>query len=73
MDEADSTKSHERLPDGLWLEFSYTVDSGDEPAPVTRIKWVKMLVDTFQMTVEGGNYPDNYYTDIDAPPITTAT
>ncbi len=66
MDEADSTKSHERLPDGLWLEFSYTVDSGDEPAPVTRIKWVKMLVDTFQMTVEGGNYPDNYYTDIDS-------
>lgn len=65
MDEADSTKSHERLPDGSWLEFSYTVDSGDEPATVTRIEWVKMLVDTFQMTVEGGNYPDNYYTDID--------
>ncbi len=66
MDEADSTKSHERLPDGSWLEFSYTVDSGDEPATVTRIEWVKMLVDTFQMTVEGGNYPDNYYTDIDS-------
>ena len=65
MDEADSTKSHERLPDGPWLEFSYTVDSGDEPATVTRIEWVKMLVDTFQMTVEGGNCPDNYYTDID--------
>ena len=66
MDVADSTKSHERLPDGSWLEFSYTVDSGDEPATVTRIEWVKMLVDTFQMTVEGGNYPDNYYTDIDS-------
>lgn len=66
MDVADSTKSHERLPDGSWLEFSYTVDSGDEPATVTRIEWVKMLVDTFRMTVEGGNYPDNYYTDIDS-------
>lgn len=65
MDEADSTKSHERLLDGSWLEFSYAVDSGDEPATVTRIEWVKMLVDTFQMTVEGGNCPDNYYTDID--------
>lgn len=64
--ELDSTKSHERLPDGSWLEFSYTIDSGDESAAVTRIEWVKMLVDTFQMTVEGGNAPDNYYTDIDS-------
>lgn len=65
MDEADSTKSHEKLPDGTLLEFTYTVGSGEEPAAVTRIEWVQMLVDTFQMTVEGGNYPDNYYTDID--------
>ncbi len=33
---------------------------------VTRIEWLEALVNTFQMTVEEENYPDNYYSDIDA-------
>ena len=33
--------------------------------PVTRIDWVKQLVETFDMTVEEDNYPDNYYSDMD--------
>jgi len=31
---------------------------------ITRAQWIQALVDTFDMTVEGENYPDNYYTDI---------
>ena len=35
-----------------------------EEKPVTRMEWIKNLVDTFGMTVEENNYPDNYYSDI---------
>ncbi len=31
---------------------------------VTRAEWVSALVDTFSMTVEGDDYPDNYYSDL---------
>ena len=38
---------------------------GDGDAPeVTRAQWISALVETFSMTVEEDNYPDNYYTDI---------
>lgn len=33
---------------------------------VTRLEWLKALTEAFQMEVEESNYPDNYYTDIDA-------
>ena len=31
---------------------------------VTRAEWVSALVSTFSMTVEGDDYPDNYYSDL---------
>jgi len=31
---------------------------------VTRAQWIEALVDTFAMTVDEDNYPDNYYSDI---------
>ena len=35
-------------------------------ATVTRLEWLKALTEAFQMEVEEQNYPDNYYTDVDA-------
>ena len=35
--------------------------SGDE---ISRIDWVQELVTLFDLTVDGDNYPDNYYSDI---------
>ena len=35
--------------------------SGDE---ISRIDWVQELVTLFDLTVDEGNYPDNYYSDI---------
>ena len=35
-----------------------------ETPEVTRAQWVQMLVETFSMTVEENNYPDNYYSDL---------
>ncbi|MCR5292783.1 MAG: leucine-rich repeat protein [Eubacterium sp.] len=32
---------------------------------VTRAEWLKKLVETFDMTVEDDNYPDNYFADLD--------
>ncbi len=32
---------------------------------VTRAEWLKDLVETFEMTVEDDNYPDNYFSDLD--------
>ena len=40
-------------------------DGGEAPA-VSRADWVAALVEVFGMTVEADNYPDNYYSDIDA-------
>ena len=31
---------------------------------VTRAQWVQELVNTFSMTVEEDNYPDNYFSDL---------
>ena len=31
---------------------------------VSRAEWISALVETFSMTVEADNYPDNYYSDI---------
>ena len=33
---------------------------------VTRLEWLKALTEVFEMSVEEDNYPDNYYSDIDA-------
>ena len=33
---------------------------------VTRIEWLTALTDAFEMSVEEDNYPDNYYSDINA-------
>ena len=31
---------------------------------ITRVEWLHSLTETFNMTVEENNYPDNYYSDI---------
>ncbi len=33
---------------------------------VTRLEWLKALTEVFQMQVDEENYPDNYYSDVDA-------
>ena len=33
---------------------------------VTRAEWLSDLVDTFEMTVEDYNYPDNYFSDLES-------
>ena len=33
---------------------------------VTRAEWLSDLVDTFEMTVEDDNYPDNYFSDLES-------
>ena len=35
-----------------------------EDPPVTRAQWIQMLVQTFSMTVEDNNLPDNYFSDL---------
>ena len=35
-----------------------------DESEVTRIQWLQKLTETFDMTVEEDNYPDNYYSDI---------
>lgn len=37
-----------------------------EEGTVTRIEWLKALVEAFSMSVDEDNYPDNYYSDIDS-------
>ena len=48
------------------LCLSFIPISHAEAYDVTRVQWIQELVNTFDMTVEGNNYPDNYYTDISA-------
>ncbi|MCM1186910.1 MAG: leucine-rich repeat protein [Lachnoclostridium sp.] len=43
--------------------FFMALDDGEE---VSRLEWLKALTNVFQMSVEEDNYPDNYYSDIDA-------
>ena len=42
------------------------VQAAESGGTVTRLAWLKALTQTFEMSVEEDNYPDNYYTDIDA-------
>ncbi len=51
----NSAKSTTEKPEVLKTE------GGDE---VTRLEWLTALTQTFEMTVEEDNYPDNYYSDI---------
>ncbi len=53
----NSAKSTTEKPEVLKTE------GGDE---VTRLEWLTALTQTFEMTVEEDNYPDNYYSDISA-------
>lgn len=44
---------------------TFASESGENKS-VTRLEWLKALTETFEFTVEEDNYPDNYYSDIDA-------
>ncbi|MCR5250077.1 MAG: leucine-rich repeat protein [Lachnospiraceae bacterium] len=37
-----------------------------QPGEVTRLEWWRMLIETFGMTVETDNYPDNYFCDLNS-------
>ena len=52
------------LPAGL-IGTAKAAESTGAEAGVSRIEWVQQLVETFNMTVEEDNYPDNYYSDMD--------
>ena len=40
--------------------------TGGDGSTVSRVEWLHELTEIFDMTVEEENYPDNYYSDIDA-------
>lgn len=47
------------------LSATLLVPAAAEDAPaVTRAGWISQLVQTFGLTVENENYPDNYYSDL---------
>lgn len=48
------------------LKVQAASSSQKQTGEVTRIEWLKALTETFEMTVEEDNYPDNYYSDIDS-------
>ena len=52
------------LPAGL-IGTAEAAESTGAEVGVSRIEWVQQLVETFNMTVEEDNYPDNYYSDMD--------
>ena len=52
------------LPSGL-IGTAEAAESASAETGVSRIEWVQQLVETFDMTVEEDNYPDNYYSDMD--------
>ena len=56
VESSDEEQLMDILPD-------FAIDGADTVA-VTRAEWISALVDTFSMTVDEDNYPDNYYTDI---------
>ena len=66
--EATETESTEELQQDEVLVFEEG-ETGDNTEPsnaVTRIEWLAALTDVFEMSVEEDNYPDNYYSDINA-------
>ena len=44
--------------------FAAENQKSDSKNIVTRAEWLSDLVDTFEMTVEDDNYPDNYFSDL---------
>ena len=49
----------------LVMVISFTVLASETTnTTVTRAEWIQKLVETFEMTVEDDNYPDNYFSDL---------
>ncbi len=48
----------------LFTVFLLPVDAAE--VEVTRLEWLTALTETFEMTVEADNYPDNYFSDINS-------
>ena len=44
--------------------FAVEAKAADDEDTVTRAEWLSDLVNTFEMTVEDDNYPDNYFSDL---------
>ena len=59
----DAELPKDEIPDAEEDMLEEAAVSGPD---VTRIEWLRALVETFGMEVEADNYPDNYYIDIDS-------
>ena len=46
--------------------YATTGDGAQNEETVTRLEWLKALTTAFEMEVEEYNYPDNYFSDVDA-------
>ena len=44
----------------------FAANNSNSESAITRAEWLSNLVDTFEMTVEDENYPDNYFSDLDS-------
>ena len=50
---------------GIGFAIPMAAETGTEAEiEVTRSQWLQKLVSTFEMTVEDGVYPDNYFSDL---------
>ena len=54
------------LASGIMSVNATTNEGKTSEETVTRLEWLKALTVAFEMEVEEDNYPDNYYSDIDA-------
>ncbi len=50
----------------LTLAPASVLAADEETETITRVEWLQKLVALFEMSVEEENYPDNYFSDIDA-------
>ncbi|MCM1569574.1 MAG: fibronectin type III domain-containing protein [Roseburia sp.] len=48
----------------MWPTVVYAEKTVTDSGAVTRVEWLKELTETFGMTVEEDNYPDNYFSDV---------
>lgn len=63
--EGSSEQTQEETTEDVSVtEYEAAAVSDDET--ITRVEWLQELTTAFEMSVEEANYPDNYFSDIDA-------
>ena len=54
------------LTTGFFVGQGGQAKAANEGSTITRAEWLHNLAETFEMTVEDENYPDNYFSDVDS-------